>query len=155
MPPQDRGRFNDTGQTEQARPQPARPSQQRAITGPQPQTWRSVPQGDVQLMTEKQVLGFKPASRLEQIGEIRSKQVGDREHRMDDALILTYCANPAGSNFRERQDKGQALASVFKSYAHGPDAFRLKVSTVQKRSNRHCEALRRYATLEIDQCASS
>jgi len=52
-------------------------------------------------MTEKQALGFKPTSRLEQIGEIRSKQVYDRAHRMDDALILTYCANPAGSNFRE------------------------------------------------------
>src|SRR4030088_1207427 len=27
----------------------------------------------------------------------------DRKHRMDDALILAYCANPAGSNFREPQ----------------------------------------------------
>src|SRR5260370_32230691 len=101
MPQQDRGRFNDTGQTEQARPQPGHPHQQGAITAPQPQTWRSSPQGDAQLMTEKQVLSFKPASRLEQIGEIRSKQVDDRKHRMDDALILAYCANPAGSNFRE------------------------------------------------------
>jgi hypothetical protein len=54
-------------------------------------------------MTEKQILGFKPTSRLEQIGEMRSKQVDDRKHRMDDALIRAYCANPAGSNFREPQ----------------------------------------------------
>jgi len=32
-------------------------------------------------VTEKQGLGFKPAARLEQIGEIRSKQLNDRKHR--------------------------------------------------------------------------
>jgi len=37
------------------------------------------PQGDVELMTKKQVFGFKPALRLEEIGEIRSKQVDDRK----------------------------------------------------------------------------
>jgi lipoprotein-anchoring transpeptidase ErfK/SrfK len=50
-------------------------------------------------MTEKDILGLKPASRLEQIGEIRSKQVDDRKHRIGDALILFHRANPAGSNF--------------------------------------------------------
>src|SRR5229473_7120185 len=73
MPPQDRGRLNDPGQTEQARPQPGHPHQQRAITAQQPKTWRSSPRCDVELMTEKQVLGFKPTPRLEQIGDIRSK----------------------------------------------------------------------------------
>jgi hypothetical protein len=82
MPPQDRGRLNDSGQTEQARPEPGHPHQQRAITIPQPKTWRSSSQGDVQLMTEKEVLGFKPAPRLEQIGDERSKQVDDRKHRI-------------------------------------------------------------------------
>jgi len=36
---------------------------------------RSPLQGDVEPMTEKQILGFKPAPRLEQAGDIRSKQV--------------------------------------------------------------------------------
>jgi hypothetical protein len=81
MPPKDRGRLNDPGETEQARPQPGHPYQPRAITASQPKTWRSSPQGDVELMTEKQVLGFKPAPRLKQSGEIRSKQVDDRRHR--------------------------------------------------------------------------
>ena len=82
MPPQDRVRLNDSGQTEQARPQPGHPYQQRAITTPQPKTWRSSPQGDVELMTKKEVLDFKPAPRLEQVGDIRSKQVDDRKHRI-------------------------------------------------------------------------
>jgi hypothetical protein len=73
MPPQDRGRLNDSGQTEQARPRPGHQHQQRAITTPQPKTWKSSPQGDVELMTEKDVLDFKPAPRLEQVGDIRSK----------------------------------------------------------------------------------
>jgi hypothetical protein len=35
-----------------------------------------------ELMTQKEVLNFKPAPRLEQIGDKRSKQVNDREHRI-------------------------------------------------------------------------
>jgi hypothetical protein len=65
MPPQDRGRLNDPGQTEQARSHLGHPYQQRSITAPQPDTCRSSPQCDVELMTEKEVLGFKPAPRLE------------------------------------------------------------------------------------------
>jgi hypothetical protein len=48
----------------------------------QPQTSRRSPQDNVQLMTKKEVLGFKPAPRLEQIGDIRSKQVDDRKHHI-------------------------------------------------------------------------
>jgi hypothetical protein len=73
MPPQDRGRLNDSGQTEQAWPQPGHQRQQRAVTTSQPKTRRSSPQGDIELMTEKKVLDFKPAPRLEQVGEMRSK----------------------------------------------------------------------------------
>jgi hypothetical protein len=43
-------------------------------------TWKSSPQGDVELMMEKKVLNFKPATRLEQVGDIRS--VDDRKHRI-------------------------------------------------------------------------
>jgi hypothetical protein len=39
------------------------------------------PQGNAELMTEKKVLGLKPAPRLEQIGDRHCKQVEDRKHR--------------------------------------------------------------------------
>jgi hypothetical protein len=35
----------------------------------------------VELMAEKQILGFKPASRLEQIGDEHSEHVQDCKHR--------------------------------------------------------------------------
>jgi hypothetical protein len=38
-------------------------------------------QSDVELMTEKQILGFKSAPRLEQVGYKHSKRVQDRKHR--------------------------------------------------------------------------
>ena len=82
MPPQDRRRFNDLGHTEQARPQPGHPHQQRAVATPQRQTRRSPPQSDIELMTEKENLGFKPTPRLEQVGDKRCKQAEDREHRV-------------------------------------------------------------------------
>jgi len=43
--------------------------------------WGS-PQGDVELMTQKKVLDFKPAWWLEQIGYEGCKQVDDRKHRI-------------------------------------------------------------------------
>ena len=42
--------------------------------------WRA-PQGDAELMTEKQVLGLKQAPRLEQVGDEHHEQVQDRKHR--------------------------------------------------------------------------
>jgi hypothetical protein len=42
---------------------------------------RVTPQSDVELMTEKQILGFKPAPRLEQVGDEHSEYVQDRKHR--------------------------------------------------------------------------
>ena len=54
MPPQNRRRLNDLGHTEQARPQPGHPHQQRAVATPQRQTRRSPPQSDIKSMTEKQ-----------------------------------------------------------------------------------------------------
>jgi len=32
-------------------------------------------------MTEEQILGFKPAARLEEVGEQRSEQMQNRKHR--------------------------------------------------------------------------
>jgi hypothetical protein len=58
--------LNNAGRTEQARPELGHPYQQRPVTAAQSRTRRRMPQGDAELMTEKQVLGFKPAPRLEQ-----------------------------------------------------------------------------------------
>lgn len=81
MPPQDRLRLNHMGHAEQARPEPGHPNEQRAVTATQSKTrWRP-PQSDVELMTEKQILCFKPTSRLEQIGDEHSERVQERKHR--------------------------------------------------------------------------
>jgi hypothetical protein len=48
----------------------------------QPQTRRRAPQGDVELMAEKQVLGFKPAPRLEQVGDEHSERVKNGKHHI-------------------------------------------------------------------------
>jgi hypothetical protein len=82
MPPQDRGRLNNSGQTEQARPHSGHPNHQGTVTCPEPETLRGSPKGDVELMTQKEVLDFKPAMRLEQIGDKRPKQADDRKHRI-------------------------------------------------------------------------
>ena len=61
MPPQDRGRLNNSGQTEQVRPHSGHPNHQGTVTCPKPDTLWGSPQGDVELMTQKKVLDFKPA----------------------------------------------------------------------------------------------
>ena len=38
------------------------------------------PQGNVELMTEKQVLGFEPASRLEHVGDENHERMQGRNH---------------------------------------------------------------------------
>jgi hypothetical protein len=62
--------------------QPTHPHQQRAIAAPQRQTCWSLSQSDIELMTEKEDLGFKPPSRLEQTDDKHCEQAEDREHRM-------------------------------------------------------------------------
>jgi hypothetical protein len=44
-------------------------------------TRRHSPQSDIELMTEKQVLGFEPASRLEGVGAEHHEQVQDGKHQ--------------------------------------------------------------------------
>src|SRR5260370_5743204 len=83
MPPKDRLRLNDLGRTEQARPEPGHPYQQRPVTAAQSKTRRRAPQGDAELMKKKQVLGLKPAPRLEQVGDEHSERVQDRKHRSE------------------------------------------------------------------------
>ena len=81
MPPQDRVRLNDTGQPEQARPPSGHPNHQGTVTCPKPDTLWGSPQRNVELMTQKKVLDFKPAWWLEQIGYERCKE-NDRKHRI-------------------------------------------------------------------------
>jgi hypothetical protein len=81
MPSQDSLRLYDLGYIEQCGPNPRHPYQQRPVTTVQPQTRRRSPQCDVELMTEKQVLGFEPASRLEDVGDEHHEQVQDGKHR--------------------------------------------------------------------------
>ena len=82
MPSQDSGRLNNSGQTEQARPHSGHPNHQGTVTCTKPETLQASPQGYVELMAQKEVLDFKPAPWLEQIGYKRRKQVDDRKHRM-------------------------------------------------------------------------
>ena len=83
MPPQDRLRLHHLGQIKQIGPNPRDPYQQRPVATVQPQTRRRPPQGDVELMTEKQILGFKPASRLEHVGDEYSEPMQDHKHRSE------------------------------------------------------------------------
>ena len=75
MPPQDSLRLNHLGHAEQARPEPGHPYQQRAGTVTQSKTRWHPPLSDVELMAEKHILGFKPASLLAQIGDEHSERV--------------------------------------------------------------------------------
>ena len=81
MPTKDGLWLNHLGHAEQARPEPGHPYQQRPVTAAQSKTRRRTPQGDAELMTEKQVLGFKLAPRLEQVGDAHSERVQHRKHR--------------------------------------------------------------------------
>jgi hypothetical protein len=75
--------LNNSGQTEQVRPEPGHPHQQDPITIPQSETLWCPPQSDVELMTKKEVLNFKPVPRLELIRDIRSKQAHNHKHRIE------------------------------------------------------------------------
>jgi hypothetical protein len=48
----------------------------------QSKTRRRPPQSNIELMAEKQILGFKPTPRLEQISDDHSECVQDRKHRL-------------------------------------------------------------------------
>jgi hypothetical protein len=79
MPPKDSLWLNHLDRTKQARSEPCHQYQQRPVNPAQPKTRRRTPQGDVELMTEKKVLGFKPPPRLEHVGDEHSERVLDRK----------------------------------------------------------------------------
>jgi len=66
---------------EQAWPEPGHPYHQCPVAPAQPQTVRHASQGDIELMSEKEVLYLKPAPRLEQVRDKRADQLEDGKHR--------------------------------------------------------------------------
>jgi len=66
---------------EKARPKPSHPYQRRPVTGTQLQTVPRTPHANIELMTKKEVLDFKLAPRLEQVGDKMANQLQDSEHR--------------------------------------------------------------------------
>ena len=42
-----------------------------------------MPQSDTELMSQEQILDFKPVPRLEQVGDKRRKQMKDRKHDVE------------------------------------------------------------------------
>src|SRR3974390_3384424 len=75
-------------------------------------TQRRTPQGDAELMAKEQVLGFKPAPRLEQIDDESAERVQDCQHRpqsCDDSA--SRHESQAGWNFRKGQGKVFSIAS--------------------------------------------
>jgi hypothetical protein len=65
MPPQDGLRLNYLGHVKQIRPEPGHPYEKRAIITIESKTRWGLPQSNGELMTEKQILSFKPGPRLE------------------------------------------------------------------------------------------
>ena len=80
MPPKDGLRLDDAGGAEQAGPQAGHPHQQQPVAGVQTKARRRSTQGDIELMSEKQVLGFKPVPRLEQVDEKHCERAQDPNH---------------------------------------------------------------------------
>ena len=81
MPTQDSLWLNHLGRTKQTRPELGHPYEQCAITAAKSKTRWCLPQSDIELMTEKQILSFKPAPRLEQVDDKYSECVQDCKHR--------------------------------------------------------------------------
>jgi hypothetical protein len=60
---------------------------------------RRAPQGNIELVPEKQVLDFNSAPRAERVDDQHRKQMTESKYQSDDALILPHCANPPRMRF--------------------------------------------------------
>jgi hypothetical protein len=103
MPSQDGLRLNYLGRIEQTGPNSRHPYQQRPVTAVQPQTRRRSPQCDVELMTEKQVLGLSRQRDLNMSAANVTSKCRIARIEPDDAMILAHIANLDGSPFRKGQ----------------------------------------------------
>jgi hypothetical protein len=82
MPPQDRVRLNDVGQTKQAWPEPSHPHHQDPVTPTKGGDAAVHGSRQYSADAEEKIVDFKPAPRPEQVGDKRSKQTEDRRHRI-------------------------------------------------------------------------
>ena len=73
---------------------------------------RCTPQCDIELMSKKKVLSFKPPPRFEQVGDNRTKQMKDRKHRIQRCADSVSSRESAGRIFRERQQVLSAGAAA-------------------------------------------
>jgi hypothetical protein len=127
MPAQDCFGLNHLGRTKKAWPEPNQPNHKCPVAAAQPKTRRRPPQRDIQLMTKKQVLGFKPHTRLEHISDQHSQHMQDRNHRpprCDDSA--SQRESNAGWNFRT----GQAIFWQ----AIEASAIRARITSLDRRS---------------------
>jgi hypothetical protein len=83
MPSQDRFGPNHAGQSDQAWPQPRHQFQQSSVTGTEPQTMWRAPQGNIELVPEKQVLDLNPAPRAERVDDRHCKQMAEGKHHAE------------------------------------------------------------------------
>jgi hypothetical protein len=106
MPTQDGLRLNHLHRIKKARPKPRHPYEKSALASAQSKTRRCLPQSDGELMTEKQILGFKPAPRLEQVGDEPSERVQDHKHRFQgcDDSALRCESRPDGIFGKDRME---------------------------------------------------
>jgi hypothetical protein len=105
MPTQDRLGLNHLSRAKKARPESNQPNHKRPIAAAQSETRRRPPHCDIELMTQKQSLGFKPHTRPEYVGDEPSKQLQDRDHcpqHCDDSALQRESST--GWNFRKGQD---------------------------------------------------
>src|SRR5262249_41458856 len=83
---------------------------QGPVTAAQSKARRRTPQGDAELMTQKQVLDFKSPRRLEEVYNEHCERMQEREHRPRSCNDSTRrCDSQAGWNFRKAQDGCSSL----------------------------------------------
>jgi len=70
-----------------------------------PSTRKVSSQGNIELMSKKKVLDFKPAPRLEQIDDKRPKQMEDRKHRRGGCADSASSRESVRMRFWERQGR--------------------------------------------------
>jgi hypothetical protein len=81
VPSQDRFRLNHLDSPKQARPEPGHQHEKKAVAVTEPEPRWCPPQGDIELMPQKQILGFKPTARLEQVDDEQSEPMKESKHR--------------------------------------------------------------------------
>jgi hypothetical protein len=81
MPTQHRLGLDHLNHAKQIWPELDHPSQQKPIDVAHAKPRRRLLQYNVQLMAEKQILGFEPAVGLEQVADEYCERMQDRKHR--------------------------------------------------------------------------